>query len=247
VVTEVVSRNETVQVRVPRLITTNSTVSSRSEQPADVFLLLDGSGSMICRAAGCKYTMENWDLEKEAAIKMIAGMQQNLTNLTAGMAQFSIGSTVQAPVSSDLELVKTQINAQTLMQGGTDFGSPLAQCMDELLTKGQITKNPIRFCVLITDSSGDVTDGADVLLLFKERHLERRMHDAQRHVQGQAGGLHRDGSVCRHHWGHGAEHRCRPIHDWHLLFVRSGAVPADMRPMQRIRPQLLRQRAAAAD
>jgi hypothetical protein len=95
--------------------------------------------------------MENWDLEKLAAINMIAGMQQNLTNLTAGMAQFSIGSTVQAPVSSDLELVKTQINLQTLMQGGTDFGSPLGQCMDQLLTKGQITKSPLRFCVLITD------------------------------------------------------------------------------------------------
>ena len=170
VVTEVVSRNETVQVRVPRLITTISTVSSRSEQPADVFLLLDGSGSMICRAAGCKYTMENWDLEKEAAIKMIAGMQQNLTNLTAGMAQFSIGSTVQAPLSSDLELVKTQINAQTLMQGGTDFGSPLAQCMDELLTKGQITKNPIRFCVLITDGIPQETSQTAQMYSFCSRN-----------------------------------------------------------------------------
>ena len=102
------------------LTNTNGTLSLR---PAEVYILLDGSGSMVCSHPSCKYSMENWDLEKEAAIAIVQSMARNLTNLTVGMAQFSAasdwyghtdGASEQAPVSSNLAQVVNNIKAQTL-------------------------------------------------------------------------------------------------------------------------------------
>jgi hypothetical protein len=133
-----------------------------------VYILLDGSGSMLCDHSSCKYSMENWDLEKQAAIAIVQSMARNLTNLTVGMAQFSAqsdwydhddGATEQAPVTSNIAQVVNNINAQKLRYGGTDFGSPLAMCFNSLEKSGFKDPTgkvkPLRFCLLVTDGIPD--------------------------------------------------------------------------------------------
>ena len=72
--------------------------------------MLDESGSMLCTYAGCAYSLENWDLEKKAAITMTEALQRNLSNMTVGAAQFSVGSRLTAAQSANLPIVKGLIN-----------------------------------------------------------------------------------------------------------------------------------------
>jgi subtilisin family serine protease len=114
--------------------------------------------------------MENWDQEKIVAINLIDGLGRNLTNLTVGVGQFSAygefyisnredGSTLHAPVSSNLNEVKALVNNMTLRYGSTDFGSPLAMCYNQLEQNGYKDQTgkvtPVRFCILVTDGVPD--------------------------------------------------------------------------------------------
>jgi hypothetical protein len=133
---------------------------------------------MLCNRASCKHSMENWDLEKQAAIAIVQSMAKNLTNLTVGMAQFSSqsdyyrhddGATEQAPVSSNIAQVVTNINAQKLRYGSTDFGSPLAMCYNSLEKSGFKDPTgkvkPLRFCLLVTDGMPDESIAASPSML----------------------------------------------------------------------------------
>jgi len=108
----------------------------------------------------------NWNLEKLAASKLVDALAENLTVMTAGMAQFSIDAKIEAPQSAkkDLADVKKLIESATLRTGGTDFGSPLAICYDELLKEPAFDRSRVtefqtsaKFCVLVTDGVPDET------------------------------------------------------------------------------------------
>ena len=103
----------------------------------------------------------NWNMEKLAAVQLVDALAEKKSTLTVGMVQFSIDAKVEAAQSpeSDLASVKKLIQAAELRSGGTDFGSPLALCYDEL-SKAPAYTGPswmpsTKFCVLITDGVPD--------------------------------------------------------------------------------------------
>jgi hypothetical protein len=102
--------------------------------------------------------LENFNDEKVAAVTLVQKLMTNLTNVSAGASQFSVESQVEAPMSFDLNELMMRINAAQFRQGGTDFGSPLVDCYDQIEKYGYTSQKPykdglvpVKFCVLITD------------------------------------------------------------------------------------------------
>ena len=92
----VVYVNKTVNVTkmVPVVTQIEVTTSTRSEHPAAVMVLLDGSTSLIEKTDGWPSVvkgdgMGSWRKEKQVAIELISAMQKDLTKLQVGMVQFS--------------------------------------------------------------------------------------------------------------------------------------------------------------
>ena len=95
-ITVVIYVNKTVNVTkmVPVVTQIEVTTSTRSEHPAAVMVLLDGSTSLIEKTDGWPSVvkgdgMGSWRKEKQVAIELISAMQKDLTKLQVGMVQFS--------------------------------------------------------------------------------------------------------------------------------------------------------------
>ena len=129
--------------------------------------------------------MADWNREKKAAVQLMNYLKSNLSDLEVGAIQFSgpqscddysdpvwgkcrpylePGYTgpdwveIQVNISSNLSEVENQINKLALMDGNTEWGSPLATCHKEMLRAHNTKNTTKKFCVLISDGKPNIKD-----------------------------------------------------------------------------------------